>query len=202
MNMQPNTLAAPPEPITIKQWAELDRDAGFDLVEGRLQEKPPVALWHEILLTDLTVLLAAYIKSHALGRIVTSKARLRISDVGGREPDLFFIPTDQFHLAGRIMFRGTPPLVTEILSPTTEHIDRTDKRDEYAQLGVGQYWLIDFPNRTVEVYSLRTPTDRESYYELAETVIGDGVFRPSLFPGLEIPLTEIWPTEFENRTDN
>ena len=33
------------------------------------------------------------------------------------------------------------------------------------------------------------------------TAKGDEVFRPTLFPGLEIPLDEVWPVEFEHRTD-
>jgi hypothetical protein len=37
---------------------------------------------------------------------------------------------------------------------------------------------------------------------LSEVAEGEAVFRPALFPGLEIPLGAIWPTEFEHRTDD
>ena len=98
-------------------------------------------------------------------------------------------------------FTACRPLRPRSCRRTTAHIDRTDKREEYARLGIGQYWLIDFPNRAVEVYQLRDQPDGSRAYELAETVRGDAVFRPSLFPGLEIPLAEVWPTEFENPTE-
>lgn len=197
MNAEPTTLAAPPGPITVEQWGEMEGPPFYELVEGRLREKQELSVWHDFLLFDLAAFLVAYAKAHGLGKIGGATMKVRISALGGRMPDLFLIPRDQYHLVGRNLFHGVPPFAVEILSPTTEHIDRTDKRDEYARLGIGQYWLIDFPNRAIEIYHLRDMPDGGRAYELAETVTGD-VFRPSLFPGLEIPLSEVWPTEFEN----
>ena len=74
----------------------------------------------------------------------------------------FPCPPDQIHRAGRNVFHGVPPLAIEILSPSTEHIDRTEKRDEYALLGIGQYWLVDFPNRAIEIYRIARLTGRRA----------------------------------------
>ena len=185
-------------PITVQQWGELDEGPRYDLVEGRLVEIPDVALWHEILLSWFAAPLIIYVRDHGMGVVVTSKAKLRIDAFGGREPDVFLIPADQYHLAGQNVFKGIPPLVVEILSPSNESTDRGAKAREYARLGVGQYWIVDFPARRIEVYAL----DAESQeYQLAEAVEGDAVFRPGLFAGLEIRLSEIWPTQFENAED-
>ncbi len=89
----------------------------------------------------------------------------------------------------------------EILSPTTANEDRVDKRQEYAGLGVGQYWIVDFQNRRIEVYELRRQPDGTLDYELVDSPSGNDVFRPVIFPGLGIPLSMIWPTEFEDRPD-
>ena len=202
MNMQPNTLTAPPGLVTIKEWGELEGPPFYELVDGRLVERPEMATWHDILLFALTPYLVPYVKRRHLGQMAGSTTPMQISTLTGRKPDLLLIPPDQYHLVGKNVFHGVPSFVAEILSPTTEHIDRGDKRDEYAQLGIGEYWIIDFPNRAIEIYQLRDQPDGARAYELAETMKGDGVFRPSLFPGLEIPLVEVWPTEFENPTDN
>ena len=187
-------------PITVLQWGELDGETRYDLVNGHLKERPDVAFWHEILLADLLVFLHRYITKHGLGILVSSKAKLKISKFGGREPDIFFIPKALFHLVGKNLFKGVPPLVIEILSPENEREDRGPKRREYAALGIGQYWIVDFPQRCIEVYQLRRRGGkRES--ELIEVVRANAVFRPKLFPGLRIALAKIWPTEFENRTD-
>lgn len=201
MNMQPTTLAAPPGPITIKQWGEMEGPPFYELVNGRLQERPEMAMWHDFLLFALAAYLASYVKQNNLGQLAGSTTPVRISALTGRKPDILIIPTDQYHLVGKNVFHGVPSFVAEILSPSTEHIDRGDKRDEYAQLGIGEYWIIDFPNRSIEIHRLRDQPDGSRAYELAETVKGEGVFRPSFFPGLEIPLAEVWPTEFENPTE-
>jgi Uma2 family endonuclease len=202
MNVEPITLAAPPGPITVARWGAMEGPPFYELVNGYLQEKPEVAAWHDMMLFHLVGFLVAHVKRHGLGQLVGSTTPLQVSAEGGRKPDLFLIPPDQYHLVGKNVFHGIPPFAAEILSPTTEHIDRTDKRDEYAQLGIGQYWLIDFPNRAIEIYYLRDLPEGGRAYELTETVRGDDVFRPSLFPGLEIPLAEVWPVEFENRIND
>jgi len=188
---------APPCPIDVREWAALEGRPRCELVGGRLKEKPAVAFWHEILLMHLGRFLVNYVTEHRRGLIVTGNARLRISDVGGREPDLFWITEDLLHRVGKNLFKGVPPLVVEIVSPSSEREDRVEKRRDYAGLGVGQYWIVDFRARKIEVYSLRGDD-----YELAELVQGDETFRPSLFPGLEIPLGEVWPVDFEDRTDD
>jgi Uma2 family endonuclease len=201
MNSQPTTLAAPPGPITVEQWAAMEMPPFYELVDGRLQELPEVALWQDVLLIKFTMFISVYIEQHNLGYLAGPTSPLRISALRGRMPDLFLIPPDQMHRAGRNAFHGVPPFAVEVLSPSTEQIDRTDKRDEYALLGIGHYWMIDFPNRAIEVYELRGLPGGERAYVLTETVKGDVAFRPLLFPGLEIPLARVWPTAFENPTE-
>ena len=75
-------------------------------------------------------------------------------------------------LPDKNLFKGFPPLVVEILSPTNEAVDRVTKRREYAQLGIDQYWIVDFPQRRIDVYVLRHLADATRDYELAETVSG------------------------------
>jgi Uma2 family endonuclease len=202
MSAQPTTLAAPPGPITVAQWGAMEGPPFYELVNGYLQEKPEVAVWQDVLLLKFAMFLAVHVEQKGLGHLAGPTTPLRISALAGRMPDLFLIPTDQIQHAGKNVFHGVPSWAAEILSPTTEHIDRTEKRDEYAQVGIGHYWLIDFPNRAIEIYELRDLPEGGRAYELTETVTGEGAFRPSLFPGLEIPLSRVWPTEFENRTDD
>ena len=183
--------------IDVKEWAAMEGETSYELVEGRLVEKPDVALWHDFLLMRLARRLAQYLEDHRLGEVVTSAAKVKISAMGGRMPDIMFLPFAMYDLVGKNLFKGVPPLVIEILSPSTERTDRVAKRREYAGLGIGQYWIVDLPARTVEVYELR-----DDAYALAATAEGNDVFRPSLFPGLEIPLDAVWPVEFEHRTDD
>lgn len=187
-------------PVTVEQWGELDGEIRCDLVNGYLEERPDVAFWHEILLTHLLASLYKYVTKFDLGVLVSSKAKLKISKFVGREPDIFFIPKTLTHLVGKNLFKGVPSLVIEIISPETEQVDRREKFREYARLGIGQYWIVDFPRRRIEVFTLER-AGRTRKYRLRETATGNALFRPAIFPGLRIPLSKLWPTEYEDRTD-
>jgi Uma2 family endonuclease len=50
----------------------------------------------------------------------------------------------------------TADLVVEVISPSTAVYDRTTKADTYAALGVGELWLIDTKQQTVEQRILGT----------------------------------------------
>ncbi|MFB9314895.1 Uma2 family endonuclease [Nocardioides plantarum] len=45
----------------------------------------------------------------------------------------------------------TPVLVVEILSPSTRREDTLRKSTEYADAGIGQYWIVDRDHRTLTV---------------------------------------------------
>lgn len=50
-------------------------------------------------------------------------------------------------------FEIAPDWLAEILSPSTQRMDRTDKLKVYAQYGVGHCWYIDPIDKTLEVFA-------------------------------------------------
>ena len=188
-------------PVTVQQWCELEGPPHYELVDGNLLEKAAVALWHEIFLIAFAAYLHTYVTKRKLGVIVTSQGKLKISDLDGREPDIFFIAIGQYHLIGQNLFRGIPSLIVEILSPNSETIDRVEKSEEYANLGVLQYWIIDCPRQRIEVYVLSATQNGSPEYKLATVVEGKAVFRHDIFPRLKNPLRKAWPTDFVHAAD-
>lgn len=193
--------AAATEPITVEHWAAIEGPPHYELLDGSLKEKPAVAVWHDILLARLLHYLTSYVYGHSLGELVSSTTALRVSAFHGRKPDIFFIPKAMFSLVGKNLVRCVPPLVVEIISPSNEREDRIQKKREYASLGISQYWIVDFPRRQIEVYELKEQPNVAREYVLVETVSGEAIFRPAFFPGLNIPLAQLWPTQFENSMD-
>ena len=51
-------------------------------------------------------------------------------------------------------FTQAPDWVCEVLSPSTQALDRTDKMPIYAEHGVGNAWLVDPLAKMLEVYRL------------------------------------------------
>ena len=81
---------------------------------------------------------------------------------------------------------GPPTLVVEILSPSTAGIDRFIKYEKYQRAGVQEYWIVDPQHRIVSVYTL---TDGR----YGGGVAYSGTLCSGVFPGLEVPLSEIFP---------
>lgn len=50
-----------------------------------------------------------------------------------------------------------PDWLCEIVSPSTEALDRSDKMDLYARERVGHAWLLDPDDRVLEVFRLESP---------------------------------------------
>ncbi len=67
-----------------------------------------------------------------------------------RRPDLMVLPARPSELP----VTETPLLVVEILSPGTHAVDTLEKAPEYAQAGIGQFWIVDPEARTLDIYRL------------------------------------------------
>jgi len=84
-------------------------------------------------------------------------------------------------------FDLAPDWVCEVLSPSTEALDRGVKMRIYRREGVGHVWLVNPITRTLEVYRLR-----EAQWMLVETFEGDTLARAEPFDGIEISLAALW----------
>lgn len=80
-----------------------------------------------------------------------------------------------------------PDWVAEVLSPSTEHIDRADKVPVYAREGVGWVWLLDPEVRTLEVFRL----DGDSY-RVHGVWRDDAVVRVEPFAETDLPLAKLF----------
>lgn len=80
-----------------------------------------------------------------------------------------------------------PDWVCEVVSPGTEHHDRTRKRRIYARERVAYYWLVDPLERTLEVYRLVN-----SHWLEIETFEGDVKVRAEPFDAIELDLGALW----------
>ncbi len=80
-----------------------------------------------------------------------------------------------------------PDWVCEILSPSTEVIDRADKLPIYAEHRVGHAWLIDPELKTLEVFRLDGAT-----WRLLFTAKEDQRVRAEPFEAMELELSVLW----------
>lgn len=63
--------------------------------------------------------------------------------------------------------------------------DYVTKKDEYRELGIKEYWIVDRFSRTLTVH-------RNTPEGATELVISEGeIYRTPLLPGFELPLSEL-----------
>lgn len=87
------------------------------------------------------------------------------------------------------MFYPVPDFVVEVLSDTTQKIDRGVKFVDYALNGVQEYWLVNTDKKSVEQYILENDA-----FVLTEKV-QHATIRCNVLAGLEIPVEAIFDEE-------
>jgi Uma2 family endonuclease len=100
-------------------------------------------------------------------------------------PDIVYLSSDHQSLYSEEDgdIHGVPDLMVEVLSPNSINRDRFRKFNEYQAAGVPWYWIVDPALLIIEEYQI-TP---DGYLRTGGAAAGE-VFRPRLFPELEINL--------------
>jgi Uma2 family endonuclease len=81
---------------------------------------------------------------------------------------------------------SAPQLIVEVLSPANTRLERAEKLDDYASLGVPEVWIVSPEARTVEVLLLE-----DGHYRRSQ-ILADGFLQPKLFPGVQLDVARIW----------
>jgi Uma2 family endonuclease len=84
-------------------------------------------------------------------------------------------------------FTLAPDWLCEVLSPSTERLDRARKLRVYAREGVGHVWLVNPEARTLEVYR-----SFEERWLLLATHASDAIVRAEPFDAIELDLLPLW----------
>ncbi len=129
-----------------------------ELISGVLHTRPRPAIPHARASSRLGATLGGpfdFGQGGPGGWIVLDEPELHLgADVlvpdlaGWRRTRLPRVPMDQASIA------LAPDWVCEVLSPSTQALDRADKMVVYAREGVAHAWLVDPLARTLEVYRL------------------------------------------------
>ncbi len=90
-------------------------------------------------------------------------------------------------LPGEAYFTLAPDWVCEVLSPSTERIDRALKMRIYAREGVEWLWLVNPLTRTLEVFRRG-----ESFWQQLAVHDGDMQVRVEPFDAIELELARWW----------
>jgi Uma2 family endonuclease len=174
---------------TYEDWLRLPDDGfRYEVLNGELHTTPPPTLGHQNAVTELVTQMRNFAKQIGIGVVLTSPVGVRLP--GQPVPvqsDIVFVRAERRDILGESYVEGAPDLVVEVLSPTNWLYDRREKLQAYQQVGVPEYWSVDYRARTVEILAL----EEEKYTLLAEFRSGETACS-QILPGFEIGVDDLF----------
>ena len=138
-----------------RDWTRADRDAlpddgrRYEVVDGALIVTPSPSPLHQIVLVGLFRQLDRACPAHLI--LLPAPLDVVLDDRTVVQPDLLVARRDRLDHRG---VQGRPELAVEILSPSTQAVDRNLKLDRYQRAQTPGYWLIDPDTLTLTAYEL------------------------------------------------
>ncbi len=173
------------------QWSEedylwlTDRAARpIELRDGAIEVLPLSIDNHQGIVFLFARLLFASLDPRG-GVVRFSPLRLRLREARYREPDLLALRDSHDPRRGERYWRGAD-WVLEVVSPDKPERDLVEKRHDYAEAGIAEYWIVNPHDRMIMVLVL----DGDRYSE-------HGLFGPgqratsALFAGFTISVDEV-----------
>ena len=158
----------------------------YEIIDGELFVSPSPNVLHQLVVTQLTIFLGRFLNDHPLGRVYVAPLDVLFSHFDVVEPDILYVSKARSAILTKQNVQGSPDLVVEVLSPSTEKVDRTTKLKVYARYGVEEYWIIDPDGISAEIYRRES-----SGLELAATLRAEESLASPLFPGFSLPLQNL-----------
>ena len=170
---------------TQAQYLKLTSDGNrlIEFTDGRIEFLPMPTQRHQAISRFLFLALVFFVRDLG-GEVFYAPLRLRIRDGKFREPDLLLVREAQDPRCRDDYWLGAD-LVMEVVSPDSPDRDLVDKRLDYAEAGITEYWIVNPLDETVTVLALADGAYREH-----------GVFRPGQhadslgLPGFSIDVRE------------
>ena len=136
---------------TVEDYLQLGESATpCQLINGELIMSPAPSPNHQRVLRKLFKILDESITS---GELFFAPIDLYVDRKNVFQPDLVYISQQNTHIVTERGIEGIPDLIIEIVSPSNVFTDRNHKRKVYQEIKVGEYWIVDPANKTLEIYS-------------------------------------------------
>jgi Uma2 family endonuclease len=186
----PEASLMSPRRFTLQEYHQLLRvgvlkeDEHVELLEGLIVDMTPQGRPHALVISRLNRFL-----TRALGEGYSVRPQLPLSlePHSEPEPDLAIVTREEEEQAEdhpRIAL-----LVVEVAVDSLR-VDRLIKGRVYARAGIPEYWVVDVPNRAVEVYT--APEAAEGRYHSLRTLRVGETLTASALPGLSLPVAELF----------
>jgi len=124
----------------------------IEFTDGYIEVLPMPTDAHQTLVLLLYELLTAFVRPRG-GKVLVAPLRLKIRDRKYREPDILLVCSARDPRRQNRFWLGAD-LVVEIVSPDKPERDLIDKRLDYAEAHIPEYWIVNPQSETITVLRL------------------------------------------------
>jgi Uma2 family endonuclease len=131
----------------------------IEFTDGVIEVLPMPTDKHQVISRFLLFALFAFVQGLG-GTVLYAPLRLQVREGKFREPDLLLVLAADDPRRQNAYWLGAD-LVVEIVSPDDPERDTKVKRDDYAEAGIPEYWIVNPEDETITVLTLADDGYRE-----------------------------------------
>lgn len=168
-------------------YALVHEDLKAEFINGTIVYQSPVRRRHWRVSMRLSARLSEYVESNSLGEVGAEKVMISLTR-NDYEPDIVFFGREKAALfSDDQMHFPAPDFIVEILSKSTEAVDRGVKFQDYAAHGVMEYWIVYPEEESVEQYLL----DGE-IFKLHQKLTNTGMLTARVIEHFELDIQDLF----------
>ena len=191
-------MAAQPKRLimSVEDYFKLDQtspDARYEYIDGEVYLMTGGSPSHALIIANLIGEIRTQLRMRSDPcKTFSSDAKVRVSETRYLCPDVVVSCDERDRQVGTKMLEN-PRLVIEVLSPSTEYLDRHKKPDAYrAMPSIKEYALVESEVQAVEVYRRMQngfwafthfgPGERVEFVSLGVTLAVEAIYEDVIFP--------------------
>jgi Uma2 family endonuclease len=157
-------------------------DSRVELIEGELIDMAPIGSHHASVVAELTMLFSRQVGDEAL---VWTQNPMAAPPKSELQPDITLLRPTQHRYRDSLPTADDVLLLVEVAETTLQY-DRKVKLPLYARHGVREVWIVNLPERVLEIY--REP--HNGAYRIRQQCSAADVASPAALPRISVKLSE------------
>ena len=167
-------------PYTAEDLANTPDDGqSYEVIGGELVVSPAPSTKHQRVSFRLSRILGDYLERVGSGEAFAAPIDVFLGEHDIVQPDLVVVLQPHAERITETGIQGAPDIVIEIISPSSQRMDRIRKSATYATFGVPEYWLVDPDTETILVQTLVDGRYQPNADPVRSVLLPDLVIDPS-----------------------
>lgn len=130
-----------------------DEKVYYEILGGEIVYMTPRPVpQHNTVIINLSIIFGNYLKGKRC-KVFSDGVDVFLDERNNVIPDLLI--TCNRNIIKDNGIYGAPDFIVEVLSPSTANNDKGYKKDLYEKFVVKEYWIIDIPSKSIDVYLLK-----------------------------------------------